>query len=172
MPELDLDAIRRDLAVVPPPPWRWIGNKVTGPFLVTDHSGQLYLLGPAHPVDEHGGQITDDEDRPVFADLQLRDKRDSDRYAVMRTAAEMIVPRAPYDPDTYRDIDNPVARWIVRSAAHATALVAEVDRLREQIREAVDLIDEYDGPEAPFADHGKWANARAVLTRDGGETRG
>jgi hypothetical protein len=133
MSDLDLDAIRRDLAAVPPPPWRWIGRKDTGPLLVTDHSGQLYLLGPAHPVDEHGGQITDDDDAPVFADLMFRDQRDGERYATMREAAELIVPRTSYDPETYRDIDNPVARWIVRSAAHATALVAEVEQLRGQL---------------------------------------
>lgn len=142
-----LDEIRADLAAIPAPPWRWIGMRgAGGPLLVTDHSGQLYLLGPAHPVDEHGDQETDVEGRPVYGDLEFRDQRDGERWAVMRRAAEMIVPRAAYDPDAYADVDNPIARWIQRSAAHAAALLAEVEALRAQMA----IVEEFLAERARF----------------------
>lgn len=114
----EMAEIERDLLAVPAPPWRWIGHKDTGPMLVTDHSGQLYLLGPAHPGAE------DDEMRPIYGDLQFRDKRPGEKYALMRRAAEMIVPRADHDPDAYSDIDNPMARWLKVSAQHVSRLAA------------------------------------------------
>jgi hypothetical protein len=130
-----LAEIKADLAAVPAPPWQWIGTKDTGPLLTTTHSGWQYLLGPAFPVDEHGDQEENADGTPLYSDLQFRDKGTDDEYAIMRRAAEMIVPRAPYDPGTYRDIDNPVARWIKRSAEHATALIAEVERLTAELTE-------------------------------------
>lgn len=124
--------IKADLAAVPAPPWRWIGTRTTGPMLVTDHSGQHYLLRPAYPLDEHGDQATDDEGRPLYADLYFRDEGKDDEFAILRRAAEMIVPRTDYDPETYRDIDNPMARWIKQSAEYVTGLLAEVKQLRSR----------------------------------------
>ncbi|TDD37916.1 MarR family transcriptional regulator [Actinomadura sp. KC06] len=76
----------------------------------------------------------------------------------------MIVPRAAYDPDSIRGIDNPVARWIQRSAEHVTALLDEVDRLRAELDET---RDQSDGDRAALADEraeaGLSMRQRAVL---------
>jgi hypothetical protein len=42
---------------------------------------------------------------------------------------KVAVPRALYDPDTVRGINNPVARWLEHSAQYAKELLAEVERL-------------------------------------------
>jgi hypothetical protein len=132
-----LEEIRADLAAVPAPPWRWIGCRgAGGPQLVTAHSGSQYILRAAKPMDRHGEEITDADDSPVYGDLQFRDQRPDEKYAVMRSGSELAVGRAVYDPDNIASVDNPVARWLERSASHAELLVAEVGRLAAALAEA------------------------------------
>ncbi|CAG6392733.1 hypothetical protein NMG29_06455 [Streptomyces cocklensis] len=132
--EQTLAAIRADLAAVPAPPWRWIGVRgAGGPQLVTDHSGRQYLLRAAKPVDGRGDEVLDPAtDYPVYGDLEFRDQRNGEQYPTMRAGDRLAVGRTSYDEDSIIDVDNPVARWVERSAAHAAALLAEVDRLAEQ----------------------------------------
>jgi hypothetical protein len=129
--EQQLAGIRADLAAVPAPPWRWIGVRhAGGPQLVTDHSGRQYILRAAKPADQNGDELTDPvTDYPVYGDLQFRDQRPDEEYATMRRGNELAVGRTSYDPDSIAGVNNPVARWIEKSAAHAAALLAEVDRL-------------------------------------------
>ncbi|MGW1015645.1 hypothetical protein [Streptomyces niveus] len=126
--------IRADLAAVPAPPWRWIGNRgAGGPQLVTDHSGRQYLLRAAKPVDGRGDELLDPEgDYPIYGDLQFRDQRDGEKYSQMRTGAELGIGRTSYDPDNLISVDNAVANWLMKSAAHAAALLAELDRVRAE----------------------------------------
>ncbi|MFV2172400.1 hypothetical protein ACFHW2_11540 [Actinomadura sp. LOL_016] len=137
MSDEQLAEVRHALAAVPAPPWQWIGHRHTGPTLVTTHSGWQYILGIAHPQDEHGHRIEDDELRPVYGDLLFWDEGGEDEFPVMRRAVEMIEPRAEYDPDTIRGIDNPVARWLQRSAEFAALLLDEVDRLRAELAQVL-----------------------------------
>jgi hypothetical protein len=130
--EQQLAEIRADLAAVPAPPWRWIGVRgAGGPQLVTDHSGRQYLLRAKKPVDRRGDEVLDPQtDYPVYGDLEFRDQRSGERYAVMRPGDQLAMGRTDYDPDSIVGVDNPVARWVERSAAHAAALLAEVERLQ------------------------------------------
>ncbi len=132
-----LEEIRTDLAAVPAPPWRWIGCRgAGGPQLVTAHSGSQYILRAAKPMDRHGEEITDADDSPVYGDLQFRDQRSDEKYAVMRSGSELAVGRTQYDPDNIASVDNPVARWLERSASHAELLVAEVEWLAAELADA------------------------------------
>jgi hypothetical protein len=132
-----LAGIRADLDAVPAPPWRWIGVRgAGGPKLVTDHSGQQYLLSAVTPTDRNGEELTDPFDGgAVYGDLKFRDQRDGEKYSTMRTGSELGIGRTSYDPDSLVGVDNPVARWIERSAAHAQALLAEVERLTARVAE-------------------------------------
>ena len=122
-----LDEIEAALGAVPAPPWRWIGTRGSGgPQLVTDHSGQQHILRAAKPVDRHGDEYTDAYGAPAYGDLEFRDKRGVEKYFVMRDGAQLAVGRTEYDPDSIIDVDNPVARWIRRSAEYAAELVSEV----------------------------------------------
>lgn len=135
--EETLAAIRADLAAVPAPPWRWIGVRgCGGPQLVTDHSGRQYLLRAAKPADVRGDEVLDPHtDCAVYGDLEFRDQRDGERYSSMRPGDQLATGRTDYDPDSIVGVDNPVARWVERSAAHASALLAEVDRLRAWVQQ-------------------------------------
>jgi hypothetical protein len=131
LPPDHLTQIRDDLASVPAPPWCWIGSRgAGGPELVTDHSGRQYLLRAVKPTDQHGEELLDPvDDSPVYGDLAFRDQRDGEKYSTMRSGNRLATGRTDYDPDNIVGVDNPIARWIERSAAHAQALLAEVDRL-------------------------------------------
>jgi hypothetical protein len=140
-----LAEIRADLDAVPAPPWRWIGVRGSGgPQLVTDHSGQQYLLRAKKPVDGGGDEVLDFvTDAPVYGDLEFRDQRPGETYSTMRTGDQMAIGRTDYDPDAIVGVDNPVARWVERSASHAAALLAEVEwlmaELASQVRYAATL---------------------------------
>jgi hypothetical protein len=127
-----LAEIRADLDAVPAPPWRWIGVRgAGGPQLVTDHSGRQYLLRAKKPTDSHGDELLDPQtDYAVYGDLEFRDQRAGERYSTMRPGDQLATGRTDYDPDAIVGVDNPVARWFERSAAHAAALLAEVERLK------------------------------------------
>jgi hypothetical protein len=127
-----LATIRADLAAVPAPPWRWIGVRgAGGPQLVTDHSGRQYLLRAKKPADHHGDELLDPQtDYPVYGDLEFRDQRPGEQYSTMRAGDRLAVGRTSYDEDSIVGVDNPVARWVERSTAHAAALLAEVERLQ------------------------------------------
>lgn len=127
--------IRAELAAVPAPPWRWIGSRYAGgPELVTDHSGRQYLLRAAKPTDDRGDELLDPEtDAVVYGDLEFRDQREGEKYSTMRSGNSLAAGRTEYDPDAIVGVANPVARWIETSAQHATALLAEVDRLRAEL---------------------------------------
>ncbi|WP_405824229.1 hypothetical protein OG705_29185 [Streptomyces sp. NBC_00838] len=127
------NAIRSDLAAVPAPPWRWIGNRgAGGPQLVTDHSGRQYLLRAAKPVDGRGDELLDPAgDYPIYGDLQFRDQREGEKYSLMRNGNELGIGRTSCNPDNLVGVDNAVANWLMKSAAHAAALLAELDRVRE-----------------------------------------
>ncbi|MGP4114615.1 hypothetical protein ACTWP5_27365 [Streptomyces sp. 4N509B] len=129
-----IGAARAALASIPPPPWRWTGTRnYGGPALVTDHSGQQYLLGAAKPTDATGEELLDPtDDSPVYGDLMFRDQRDGAKYAVMRPGAEMAVGRTSYDPDSIVDVDNPVARWLRDAPQHLADALAAVDQLRAE----------------------------------------
>lgn len=135
MSEQQLAEIRADLDAVPAPPWRWIGNRSAGgPQLVTDHSGRQYLLRAKKPTDGRGDEVLDPAtDYPVYGDLEFRDQRAGEQYATMRAGDQLAVGRTDYDPDSIVGIDNSMGRWIERSATHAAALLAEVDRLRARV---------------------------------------
>lgn len=135
--EQQLAGIRADLAAVPAPPWRWIGVRgAGGPQLVTDHSGRQYLLRAKKPTDARGDEVVDPQtDFPVYGDLEFRDQRAGERYSLMRPGDQLAIGRTSYDPDAIVGVDNPVARWVERSAAHAAALLAEIDRLQAERHE-------------------------------------
>jgi hypothetical protein len=146
-----LAEIRADLGAVPAPPWRWIGVRgAGGPQLVTDHSGRQYLLRAKKPTDAGGDELLDFvTDAAVFGDLEFHDQRAGERYSIMRPGDQLAIGRTDYDPDSIVGVDNPVARWIERSAAHATALLVEVarqareiDRLKAETRTAEDRVRE------------------------------
>ncbi|WP_265692371.1 hypothetical protein [Streptomyces griseolus] len=129
--------IRAALAAIPAPPWRWIGLRGSGgPQLVTDHSGRQYLLRAAKPSDHRGNELLDPEtDAVVYGDLEFRDQREGERWSSMRSGNSLAVGRTEYDPDAIVGVANPVARWVERSAQHATDLLAEVDQLRARVAE-------------------------------------
>jgi hypothetical protein len=132
--ELDIKAIEAALADIPAPPWQWIGTRnADGPMLATTHSGWEYLMGLEHGEDHVGER--------VFADLSFRDKREGDTYAVLKPSRELAVGRTEYDPDTIRGIDNPIARWIEKSAEYAAALIARVRELEAQRDAALTYCD-------------------------------
>ncbi|OPG13691.1 hypothetical protein [Microbispora sp. GKU 823] len=125
-----LAEIQAALSAVPAPPWHWIGDtKHQGPMLATKHSGWIYVMGfkrlgmrgaqPAFPVKGPDGY------------LLITPCREIEDRAV--AAKDVAVPRAPYDPDTVRGIDNPVAKWLEHSAQYAAELLAEVERLRAKL---------------------------------------
>jgi hypothetical protein len=127
-----LEEIREALASVPAGPWCWRGTS-SSPVLVTKHSGQLYLLGVSGAYDECEGCGR----LPLDVNLQFRHQPPGSDFAILESAGHMIIPRAPYDLDTVRDIENPVARWIKNSPEYVEQLLNEVDWLREQLaREA------------------------------------
>lgn len=125
-----LAEIRAALTAVPAPPWHWIGDvRWDGPILATKHSGWKYVMGfarlgfrgaqPTFPVaDERGYAL-------------MTSSRDIEALAASTAAARgAIVPRAPYDPNTIRGIDNPVARFLEHAAQYVAELLAELDRLQ------------------------------------------
>lgn len=132
-----LAEIRAALDAVPAPPWQWIGDRRTGAMLTTTHSGWLYLLGVEQPLDSDGEQPENLDGSPIWADLEFRHQADGAKYATLTPARELAVGRADYDPDTIRDIDNPVARWMRYSAQYVTELLAEVERLTEERDQAI-----------------------------------
>lgn len=129
-----LAEIRVALAAIPAPPWLWIGSRdAGGPQLVTDHSGRQYILSAVKPVDCKGDELSDPyADVPIYGDLQFRDQRPNEKWASMRTGNQLAVGRTSYDPDSIRDVDNPVARWLRDSPQYVAELLAEVDRLRKE----------------------------------------
>ncbi|MFJ8871039.1 hypothetical protein ACIRD6_35470 [Streptomyces sp. NPDC102473] len=129
------EQIRAALAAIPAPPWRWIGLRdAGGPQLVTDHSGRQYLLRAAKPTDHRGDELLDPEtDAVVYGDLEFRDQPEGETYSLMRSGNSLAVGRTEYDPDAIVGVANPLARWFEKSAQHATALLAEVDRLRTEL---------------------------------------
>lgn len=143
LPPERLAEIRVDLAAVPAAPWCWIGSRgAGGPELVTDHSGRQYLLRAVKPTDQHGEELLDPvDDSPVYGDLAFRDRRDGEKYSTMRSGNRLAIGRTDYDPDSIVGVDNPVARWIERSAAHVEVLLAEVDRLRTTVGDRNATID-------------------------------
>lgn len=154
-----LAQIRTDLAAIPAPPWRWIGVRGSGgPQLVTDHSGRQYLLRAAKPVDEHGNEILEpDCGYVVYGDLEFRDQRADEKYSTMRTGNQLAVGRTSYAPDSIVDVDNPVARWMERSATHVQTLLAEIDRLRAASTEF----------ECPMCNRwAAWTNGRSLAAGD------
>ena len=123
--------IQAALDAIPAPPWHWIGDtKHQGPMLATKHSGWIYVMGfkrlgmrgaqPAFPVRGEDGYL-----------LIMPCREIEERSAV--AAKDVAIPRAPYDPDTVRGIDNPVAKWLEHSAQYAKELLDEVDRLKAQV---------------------------------------
>lgn len=140
--EQQLTEIRADLAAVPAPPWRWIGVRgCGGPQLVTGHSGRQYLLRAAKPADIKGDEVLDPHtDCAVYGDLEFREQRSGETYSTMRTGDQLAIGRTEYDPDAITGVDNPVARWVERSAAHASALLAEMDRLTAELKAAQDKL--------------------------------
>jgi hypothetical protein len=145
--EEQLAEIRADLGAVPAPPWRWVGLRGSGgPQLVTDHSGRQYLLRAKKPTDAAGDEVLDfATDAPVYGDLEFRDQRPGETYSLMRTGDQLAIGRTDYDPDSIVGVDNPVARWIERSAKHAAALLAEVERLRSAEHTAWHAAHDSDG---------------------------
>lgn len=122
-----LAEIQAALDAIPAPPWRWIGTRHGGgPRLVTDHSGQQYILRAAKPADRRGDEVLDDDGCTVYGDLQFRDQRTGERYSTMRPGDQLAIGRTSYDPDSIVDVDNPVARWLKHSAAYAQELLAEI----------------------------------------------
>jgi hypothetical protein len=130
-----LAEIQAALNSVPAPPWHWIGDTVhQGPMLATNHSGWIYVMGfarlgfkgaqPTFPVRNADGFLTI---------VPARDIEARERGTV--PAKKVAVPRASYDPDTVRGIDNPVARWLEHSPQYAKELLAEVEDLREELAE-------------------------------------
>ncbi|GAA2990363.1 hypothetical protein GCM10017559_07950 [Streptosporangium longisporum] len=132
-----LAEIRAALDAVPAPPWQWIGDRRTRVMLTTTHSGWQYVLGVGRPLDSDGEQAENLDGSPIWADLEFRHQADGAKYATLTPARELAVGRTDYDPDTIRDIDNPVARWMRDSAQYVTELLAEVDRLAEERDQAI-----------------------------------
>lgn len=145
-----LAEIQAALDAIPAPPWHWIGDtKHQGPMLATKHSGWIYVMGfkrlgmrgaqPTFPVRGDDGYLLIKPCREI-------EERDS------AAAKDVAIPRAPYDPDTVRGIDNPVALWLEHSAQYAKELLGEVDRLKAElaIHAAAmgDLLDELAAREA------------------------
>ncbi|MGI5161439.1 hypothetical protein [Microbispora sp. CA-102843] len=123
--------IQAALDAVPAPPWHWIGDtKHQGPMLATKHSGWIYVMGfkrlgmhgaqPAFPVKGPDGYLLITPCREI-----------EERSSV--AAKEVAIPRAPYDPDTVRGIDNPVAKWLEHSAQYAKELLSQVEWLRAKL---------------------------------------
>ncbi|MEU2403337.1 hypothetical protein ABZ609_03290 [Streptomyces rubiginosohelvolus] len=102
--------------------------------MVTDHSGRQYLLRAAKPTDYRGDELLDPEkDTVVYGDLEFRDQREGEKWSSMRSGNSLAVGRTEYDPDAIVSVANPIARWVEKSAQHTTDLLAEVDRLREEL---------------------------------------
>jgi hypothetical protein len=121
------------LAAIPAGPWHWIGDLNSGPTLATQYGGWKYVMGfrrlgtngaqPCFPVpvEPHG-------------------------HALLTPARDLIVPRAAYDPRTFRGINHPVARFIEHSAQFVAELLAENERLRGELaeqRQISAVLDEY-----------------------------
>lgn len=132
-----LAEIREALAAVPAPPWLWIGSRnAGGPQLVTDHSGRQYILSAVKPTDCKGDELSDPyADVPIYGDLQFRDQRPNEKWSSMRTGSELAVGRTHYDPDSIRDVDNPVARWFRDSPQYVSDLLARVAELESTLAE-------------------------------------
>lgn len=121
-----LDEILAALRAVPAPPWAWFGDTRQGPILATDHSGRKCVMlfercgmqgaQPAFPVWEESG------------------------WARMRPARELIVPRAYYDPTTFRDIDNPVAQFLKNSPQYVAELLEELNRRARLVADKTDEL--------------------------------
>ncbi|MEV4179896.1 hypothetical protein AB0J28_00435 [Streptosporangium canum] len=166
--------IRAALDAVPAPPWHWIGDtKHSGPMLATKHSGWIYVMGfkrlgtqgaqPAFPVRGVDGYLVITPCR----DIENRDLKTVD-------AKKVAIPRASYDPDTVRGIDNPVAQWIEHSPQYAAELLAEVEELRAQLAAAQQDAAKWGRVEfeiARRADHGD-LDAQDLLATAAGEVPG
>jgi hypothetical protein len=120
-----LDEILAALRAVPAPPWHWRGDTNGGPFLCTVRGGWKSVM--------HFRRIGMQGAQPVFpVDV-------GQGLAILKDAKECMVPRSDYDTKTFRDIDNPVARWMRDSAQYATELLEELNR---RARLAADKTDE------------------------------
>jgi len=114
------------LRAVPAPPWGWIGDTRGGPILATQHSGQLYVMGfsrcgmqgaqPRFPVKAPSG------------------------WSLMTDAKDLIVPRTDYDPKTFRDIDNPVARFLKDAPQYIAELLEELNRRARRLADKTDEL--------------------------------
>lgn len=113
--------IAASLAAIPAPPWHWIGDTYSGPALATKHSGWRILMG-FRRLGTNGAQPT----FPVGPQGMTR----------LTPARDLIVPRASYDARTFRGIDHPVARFIENSGAYVADLLAEVERLNDELAKA------------------------------------
>lgn len=116
--------IAASLAAIPAPPWHWIGNFDTGPSLVTKHDGNWTFVMGFRRLGTNAAQPT----FPV--------PTDPDGYMLLRPARDLIIPRATYDPRTFRGIDHPVARFIADAGQYVADLLAENERLRDELAKA------------------------------------
>lgn len=126
-PELSparIDEILAALRAIPAPPWAWYGDTRSGPILATTHSGRKYVMG-FQRCGMQGAQPT----FPV---------REVSGWALMHPARELIVPRADYDPTTFRDIGNPVASFLKNAPQYVAELLEERNRLARQLADARD----------------------------------
>lgn len=119
-----IDEILAALRSVPAPPWAWYGDTRSGPILATTHSGRQCVM----LFERCGMQGA----QPVFP------VREANGWARMRPARELIVPRADYDPKTFRDIDNPVARFLKNAPQYVSDLLEERNRLARELADAKD----------------------------------
>lgn len=120
MPDARCAEIAEALAAVPAPPWHWIGDTTSGPILATRHSGWRTVM-----AFRRLGMIGAQPTFPVPAEPH--------GYMLLTPARDLIVPRASYDPRTFRGIDNPVAKFIEHSAEYVAELLAENERLRAEL---------------------------------------
>lgn len=109
------------LAAIPAPPWHWIGDTVSGPHLVTAHSGWRSVMG-FRRLGTTGAQ-------PEFPTGPRG-------LTVLTPACDLIVPRGSHDTKMFRGIDHPVARFIENSGAYVAELLADNERLRDELAKA------------------------------------
>jgi len=109
-----------------------------------------------------GDMVRDCSGSIIAAPLGHREPR-ATAIAALIVASVNALPRLLAMIDAGWPYDAAVRTRASELRDRADQAEAEVERLRAAVDEAIRLIDEHDGPEAPFADHHKWASVRNAL---------
>lgn len=145
---IDLNAIRAREAAATPGPWQWYGNTdVRDIYLATRRWGRQYVMrfarygmSGAQPVFASGR--TWEPDPKSMADFDLDFESGSGMVKASTLPIFEVAPNATnrLDPKVYRadlaGIRNPDATFIAHARQDVADLLAEVDRLGNQVQQA------------------------------------